>query len=83
VQEHARTCAQAHPEIMSELALDDGPDISAAADNAARGHAETGKEAELRVRLRQVRSELRSLEDRIGVLEPSPDPAGYLSVVDE
>jgi hypothetical protein len=35
------------------------------------------------VRLRQVRSELRSLEDRIGVLEPSPDPAGHLSVVDE
>jgi hypothetical protein len=35
----ARNCAQAYPEAMSELPLDDGvPDISAAAHDAAQGH---------------------------------------------
>jgi antitoxin (DNA-binding transcriptional repressor) of toxin-antitoxin stability system len=36
---NARRCAQAYPEAMSELPLDDGgPDISAAAHDAAQGH---------------------------------------------
>ena len=36
--ERARAGCAAYPEIMSELPLDDGPDISAAAHEAARGH---------------------------------------------
>ena len=36
--ERARARCAAYPEIMSELPLDDGPDISAAAHEAARGH---------------------------------------------
>src|SRR4249919_3148250 len=35
VRERARG---AYPEVMSEVPLDDGPDISAAAHDAARGH---------------------------------------------
>jgi len=46
-------------------------------------HAETGKEAELRARLRRVRSRLRSVDDRMGVLDPVPDPAAHFSVIDE
>ena len=38
VGERARAGCAAYPEIMSELPLDDGPDISAAAHQAARGH---------------------------------------------
>jgi len=33
-------------------------------------HAESVKEAQLRVRLRRVRAELRSLDNRVGVVEP-------------
>jgi hypothetical protein len=47
------------------------------------GHAETGKEAELRRRLRQVRNEHRTLDRRIGAAEPDADSGGHLSVVDE
>jgi len=36
--ERARAGCAAYPEIISELPLDDGPDISAAAHEAARGH---------------------------------------------
>lgn len=37
--ESVRSCAQAYPGVMSELPLDDGgPDISAAAHDAAQGH---------------------------------------------
>jgi hypothetical protein len=38
VGERARAGCAAYPESMSELPLDDGPDISAAAHEAARGH---------------------------------------------
>ena len=38
VSERARAGSAAYLEIMSELPLDDGPDISAAAHGAARGH---------------------------------------------
>jgi hypothetical protein len=34
-------------------------------------HAESVKEAQLRVRLRRVRAELRSLDNRVGVVEPA------------
>ena len=33
-------------------------------------HAESGREARLRIRLKRVRAELRSLENRVGVVEP-------------
>jgi hypothetical protein len=37
-RQHARACLWAYPEVMSEVPLDDGPDIRAAAHDAARGH---------------------------------------------
>jgi hypothetical protein len=46
-------------------------------------HAETAKEAELRVRLSRVRAELRSLEGRVGVLDPDQGTAVRLSVADQ
>ena len=33
-------------------------------------HSETAEEAQLRARLKRLRTELRSLEDRVGVLQP-------------
>lgn len=44
-------------------------------------HAETGKEAELRNRLRRVRAELGVLEDRIEAIDPGPHSDGHLSVI--
>jgi len=38
VRQRGRACVWAYPEVMSEVPLDDGPDISAAAHDAARGH---------------------------------------------
>ena len=46
-------------------------------------HAETGKEAELRNRLRRVRSELHLLENRVGAVDPGSHQDGHLSVVEQ
>ena len=46
-------------------------------------HAETGKEAELRNRLRRVRSELQMLDNGVGAVDPGPYPDGHLSVVEK
>lgn len=46
-------------------------------------HAETHKEAELRNRLRRIRSELDVLDNHVGAVDPSPYPDGHLSVVEE
>ena len=45
-------------------------------------HAETDKEAELRNRLRRVRSELDVLDNRVGAVDPGSYPDGHLSVVE-
>jgi hypothetical protein len=47
------------------------------------GHAETGKEAELRNRLRQVRRELRLLDNRLRAVDPDSQMDGHLSVIEE
>jgi uncharacterized integral membrane protein len=46
-------------------------------------HAETGKEAQLRKELSRTRAELRSLENRIGVLRASPARSGLRSIADK
>lgn len=38
MSERARARCATYPEVMSELPVDDGPDLSAAAHQAARGH---------------------------------------------
>lgn len=46
-------------------------------------HAETAKEADLRNRLRQVRSELHLLDSRTRAVDPDSYPDGHLSVVED
>jgi hypothetical protein len=46
-------------------------------------HAETGKEAELRNRLRRIRSEIHTLDNRVGAVDSDKDPERRLSAVEE
>jgi hypothetical protein len=46
-------------------------------------HSETAEEAQLRARLKRLRAELRSLEDRVGILQPSTVSAETKAIVNE